>query len=86
LKNHPALRTTSFRYDRVWPQNSSVAVSVGIGGGTWRHHEGCIEAKQLHVEHVAVRSISQELVHFAPDGVDKLYVSRGSIGSSNNPL
>jgi hypothetical protein len=45
-KNHPALQTTGF--DRVWPQNS-VAILAGIRDGTWRHHEGCVKAKQLHV-------------------------------------
>jgi hypothetical protein len=53
-------------FDRVWPQNSVVAVSAGIRGNTWRHHEGCVEAKQLRVERVAVISKSQELGHFAP--------------------
>jgi hypothetical protein len=48
------------------PQNSAVAVQAGIGGGTWHHHGGCVEAKQLHVERVTVRSKSKELVHFAP--------------------
>jgi hypothetical protein len=38
------------------------------------------------VEHVAVRSKLEEMVHFAPRGVDILYVSMGSLGSSNNPL
>jgi hypothetical protein len=41
-------------------------ISAVIGGGTCRHREGCIEAKQLHVERVVVRCIFQELVHFAP--------------------
>jgi hypothetical protein len=53
-------------FDRDRPQNSVVAVPTGIGGGMWRHHGGCVEEKQLRVERVAVRSISQELVHFAP--------------------
>jgi hypothetical protein len=53
-------------FDRVWPQNLAVAVLVGIRGGTWRHHGGCIEAKQLRAECVAIRSKSQELVHFSP--------------------
>jgi hypothetical protein len=29
------------------PQNSTVAVLVGIGGDTWHHHEWCLETKQL---------------------------------------
>jgi hypothetical protein len=52
-------------FDRVWLQNSAVAVPVAIRGGTWRHHEGCVKAKQLHVERVAIISKSQELIHFA---------------------
>jgi hypothetical protein len=43
---------------------SGVAVLAGIGGDTWHHHEGCFEAKQLHVERIVVRSIFKELVHF----------------------
>jgi hypothetical protein len=39
-------------------ENSVVLVPVGIRGGTWHHREGCIKAKQLCVEHVAVRSKS----------------------------
>jgi hypothetical protein len=56
------LRTASFR--------PSLASKLGGGGsrrgGTWHHHEGCIEAKQISVERVVVRSIFEELVHFAP--------------------
>jgi hypothetical protein len=66
-------------FDRVWPQNSAVAVPMGIKGGIRRHHEGCIETKQIHVERVTVRSIFEELLHFAPSGVDRLYVSRVSL-------
>jgi hypothetical protein len=66
--------------------NSLVVVPTGIIGGTWHHHEGCIEAKQLRMELMVVRSISEELVHFAFDGVDRLYVSWGSLGSSNKHI
>jgi hypothetical protein len=52
-------------FDRVRPQNSVMAVPTGIRGGTWRHREGCVKVKELRVERVAVRSKSQELVHFA---------------------
>jgi hypothetical protein len=52
-------------YDRVWPQNLVAAVPARIGGDTWCHHNGCVKEKQLRVERVAVRSKSQELVHFA---------------------
>jgi hypothetical protein len=53
-KNHPALRMSGFA--EFGPQNSEVAVPVGIGGNTWHHNEGCIKAKQLRVERVAVGS------------------------------
>jgi hypothetical protein len=43
-------------FDRVWTQNSVVAVPAGIRGGTWHHREGCIKAKQLRVERMTVRS------------------------------
>jgi hypothetical protein len=59
---------------------------VGIEGDMWHHHGGCTEAKQLRVERVTVRSISQELVHFVHGEVDRLYVHRDNLGSSNNPL
>jgi hypothetical protein len=52
---------------------------MGIRGGTRRHHEGCIELKQICVERVTIKSISEELLHFAPGGVDRLYVSRVSL-------
>jgi hypothetical protein len=37
------------------PQNSAVAVLEGIDGDTQHHSEWCVKAKQLRVEHVAVR-------------------------------
>jgi hypothetical protein len=55
-QNHPVLRMVGF--DRVWASKLGGAVLVGIGGSPWRHNEGCIEAKQLRVECVAVRSKS----------------------------
>jgi hypothetical protein len=53
-------------FAKFGPQNSAVAVKVlaGIKDITGHHREGCV-TKQLHVEHVAVRSKFQELVHFA---------------------
>jgi hypothetical protein len=60
-QNHPAATFTEFG-----PQKLVVAVLAEIRGGTWRHHEGCVVAKQLCVERMAVRSKSQELVHFTP--------------------
>jgi hypothetical protein len=53
-------------FDRVWPQNSTVLVPARFGDDMWRHHEGCVKAKQLRVERATVRSKSQELVHFPP--------------------
>jgi hypothetical protein len=47
------------------PQNSEVAVPTRIEDGTWRHHEGSVEVKQLRVECVTIKSIFEELVHFA---------------------
>jgi hypothetical protein len=38
------------------PQNSAVAVPVGVGGGTWHHSEVCVKAMQLRVERVVVTS------------------------------
>jgi hypothetical protein len=57
-----------------------VEVPEGIGSGTWCHNRGCVKAKQLRVGRVAVESKLLELVHFAPDGVDRLYVNSGSLG------
>jgi hypothetical protein len=53
-QNHPALRMACFA--EFGPQNSAVAVSERIGGGTWHDRGGCIKAKQLRVKDVAVRS------------------------------
>jgi hypothetical protein len=64
-----------------WASNSpSATVSMGIGGETWFHRKECIEAKQLRKEWVVVRSKIQELVHFAPDWVARLYLSMSSLG------
>jgi hypothetical protein len=52
-QNHLALRMIGFH--RVGPQNSAVAIPTRIIGGMWRHHEGCVEAKQLHEECMLVR-------------------------------
>ena len=68
------------------PQNLAAAVQVGIGGGTWHHSEGCVKAKQLREERVDVESKTQELVHFVPSLVDRLYVNRGNLENRNNPL
>jgi hypothetical protein len=54
LQNHPVLWMASFV--EFGPQNSAVSVPEGIGGGTWRHNEGYVKAKQLHVECVVVGS------------------------------
>jgi hypothetical protein len=73
-------------FDEFGPQNSAVALPMGVGGGTWHHSEVCVKAKRLCVERVVVRSKTYELVHFTPSGVDRLYVNRGSLGNGNNPL
>jgi hypothetical protein len=36
------------------PQNSMAAFPEGTNGGMWRHSEGCVHAKQIHVERVSV--------------------------------
>jgi hypothetical protein len=41
-QNQPAAGIAEF-----WPQNLTVTVTVGIGGGTWYHHEWYVETKQL---------------------------------------
>jgi hypothetical protein len=52
-----------------------MVVSTGIICGTWCHHIRCVEAKQLRVEHVAVKSKFQELVHFAlAKLIDSMYL------------
>jgi hypothetical protein len=38
------------------PQNSAMVVLEGISGGTWHQSGGCIEAKQLRVERMAIGS------------------------------
>jgi hypothetical protein len=53
-ENPPYSRMAGFA--EFGPQNLAEAVPEGIGGGMWRHSEGCIEVKQLHVERVAVGS------------------------------
>jgi hypothetical protein len=53
-QNHPALWMAGFA--KFGPQNSTVAVPVGISGGTWHYNEGCIKAKKHRVERLVVRS------------------------------
>jgi hypothetical protein len=76
-QNYLVLRMVGFH--RVWASKLSGAVLRGIEGGTWQHREGCIKVKQLHVERMTIMSKSKDLVHFAPDRVDRLYVSRGNL-------
>jgi hypothetical protein len=51
-QNHPALRMAGFA--EFGPQNSTVAVPEGTGGGTWHDRGGCVKAKQLRVKDVVV--------------------------------
>jgi hypothetical protein len=37
------------------PQNSVATVQKGTSGDMWRDNEVCVKAKQLRVEHVAIR-------------------------------
>jgi hypothetical protein len=60
-QNHPALG-----FPESGPQNLVGVILAGLRGGMWRCREGCIKANQLRVERVAIRSKSQELVHFTP--------------------
>jgi acetyl esterase/lipase len=53
-QNHLALWMVGLA--KFGPQNSTAAVLVGISGGTWYHSEGCVNAKQLPMSRVAVRS------------------------------
>jgi hypothetical protein len=41
-RNHEAVGFAEFG-----PQNSVVVVLTEIGGGTWRHHEGCVKANNF---------------------------------------
>jgi hypothetical protein len=84
-QNHPALWMAGFAEFRS--QNSAaVAVWERTSSGMWCHSEGCVKMKQLRVERVAVVSKTLDLVYFAPRGVDRLYLNKGSLGNRNNPL
>jgi hypothetical protein len=63
LKNHLALWKAGFRPSLA--SKLSGDSSDGNRIGTWSHHGGCVDAKQLCVERVTVRSKLQELVHFS---------------------
>ena len=52
---------------QIRASKSSDAAPTGIKGDTWRHHQGCIKAKQLHEECVAIKLKYEELVHFSPN-------------------
>jgi hypothetical protein len=43
-------------FDEFGSQNLAPTVLEGISGGTWRHSEGYVKAKQLRVERVAITS------------------------------
>jgi hypothetical protein len=53
-QNHPALRMVGFA--EFGPQNSVVAVAKGTVGGTRHDRGGCVKAKQLRVNDVAIGS------------------------------
>jgi hypothetical protein len=84
-QNDPALWMAGF-FPEFGPQNSVTVVPEEIGGSTWHHSEECIKAKQLRVERLTIRSKTLGLVYFAPSGVDRLYVNRGSLENRNNTL
>jgi hypothetical protein len=43
-------------FAKFGPQNLATTVPLVICGGTWHHSEGCVKAKQLCVERVAIKS------------------------------
>jgi hypothetical protein len=53
-QNHPTLWMAGFA--KFGPQNLVAVVSEGTNGGMWHHNEGCVKAKHLHVECMAVGS------------------------------
>jgi hypothetical protein len=63
---------------RVWASKSG-AVLAGIGGGTWRHHEACVQAKLSHKGRVAVGCFYLKLDHYAPEVKWFSKISRGML-------
>jgi hypothetical protein len=63
---------------RFGPQNP-YAVLAGIGGGTWRHHKVCVEAKLSHKGCVAVICFYLKLDHYAPEVKLFSTISRGML-------
>jgi hypothetical protein len=51
------LKTT--QHDSLWV-SPSLGLKTWLGGGTYRHHEGCVRAKQLLEDYMVVRSKFQE--------------------------
>jgi hypothetical protein len=45
----------------------SDAALTEIRGDMWHHHQGCVKAKKLHEECVAIKLKYEELVHFFPN-------------------
>ena len=59
------LKTTGGRFLRFGPKKP-VGISAGMGGGTWRHREACVEAKQSREEPMAIGWTDLKLDHYAP--------------------
>jgi hypothetical protein len=71
---------------------SSMASKLGGGGSIGNQGQHVVSQRRVHqgeatsLDHVAVGSKLQELVHFASVGVDRLYVNRDSLKNRNNPI
>lgn len=59
-----SLKTIEGRFLGFGLQNL-VGVAAGMGGGTWRHLEAYVEAKQSREGPMAIRCTNIELDHFA---------------------
>ena len=93
-------RRTVFEFG---PQNSvKVLARMGLmGGGTWRHHEACIEAKQSHEEpfcpwvkwlrctdqtRLEFRCTDQKLDHFVPGLSGSAKISKDVLKMCSRPI
>ena len=57
-----------------------------MGGGTWRHHESCVKAKQSHEELVAIGLTDLKLDHFVPGLRGSTKISKGVLGMRNSSI
>jgi len=75
------LKTTGGWFSGLDLDQNLGAVPVGIGGGTWCHHEACVEAKLSHEGRVAVGCFYLKLDHYAHEVKWFSKISRGMLGS-----